>query len=244
MTNNSSVSVSMICDRLRKNGLEAKEDQVITPPKVIAWHLRKINFKGQIFAIAMEPFRKVLIDAGIELLDEKIPYIYPNDVVATVDAVQDRESVKAVISDFDVNYNWAKLTFAISCLRRKDVLYFAGALDRWVPCSNGNIILGPGPLTDIISEGSGRTPISCAKPSKILKNYIFDLCKVADPKRCLFIGDTVNQDMKFGAMCGFKKLFVDTGCDTIEEAQKTEETHPEYYLANFGQLLHILEQIS
>ncbi|KAK2582549.1 hypothetical protein KPH14_004840 [Odynerus spinipes] len=243
VTNNGTAGANMICTRLKKSGFEAKDDQVIIPPKVIAWHLKQINFKGQVFAIAMEPFRKVLIDAGIDLLDEKIPYIRPNDVAATVCAVQDLKSVKAVITDFDVNCNWAKLTFAISCLKRKDVLYLAGALDRWVTCGNGSMILGPGPLTDIVTEGSGREPTSCAKPSIILQNYVFDLCNVTNPKRCLFIGDTVNHDMKFGGMCGFQKFFVSTGCDTIVEAQKTEETCPDYYLPNFGQLVPILDGI-
>ncbi|KAF7392666.1 hypothetical protein HZH66_008499 [Vespula vulgaris] len=244
VTNNATAGTRKICERLLVNGLEAKEEQVIIPSKVIAWYLKKINFQGQAFTIAMEPFRKVLMEAGIELLDEKEPNVYPNNVPATLNAVQDRQSVKAVITDFDVNCNWAKLTFAISCLKRKDVLYVTGALDKWVSCSNGSLILGPGPLIDIITEGSGRTPISCGKPSDTLRNYIFEFCNVINPKRCLFIGDTVNYDMKFGALCGFQKFFVSTGCDSFEESQKNEDTCPEYYLPNFGQLLSILDDMA
>lgn len=46
--------------------------------------------------------------------------------------VLDRPSVKAVIADFDVNCNWSKLALAISCLKRKDVLYITGTMDTWV----------------------------------------------------------------------------------------------------------------
>lgn len=46
----------------------------------------------------------------------------------------------------------------------------------------------------------------------------------------------VNQDMKFASMCGFTKLFVGTGCDTLEQAQKEDDTCPDYYLPTLSQL--------
>jgi hypothetical protein len=42
--------------------------------------------------------------------------------------------------------------------------------------------------------------------------------------------------MKFASMCGFIKLFVGTGCDTLEATQKEEDTCPDYYLPTLGQL--------
>jgi len=55
------------------------------------------------------------------------------DVNATIKEVLDRPSVKAVIVDFDVNFNWSKLALAISCLTREDVLYITGVMDEWFP---------------------------------------------------------------------------------------------------------------
>lgn len=42
--------------------------------------------------------------------------------------------------------------------------------------------------------------------------------------------------MKFASMCGFIKLFVGSGCDTLEQAQKEDDTCPDYYLPTLGQL--------
>lgn len=42
--------------------------------------------------------------------------------------------------------------------------------------------------------------------------------------------------MKFASMCGFIKLFVGSGCDTLEKAQKTADTYPDYYLPKLSQL--------
>jgi len=49
----------------------------------------------------------------------------------------------------------------------------------------------------------------------------------------------VHQDMKFASMCGFIKLFVSTGCDTLEQAQKEDDTYPDYYLPSLGQLFSV-----
>ncbi|KAI4495553.1 hypothetical protein M0802_008565 [Mischocyttarus mexicanus] len=219
------------------------KDQVVTISKVIIWYLKKINFQGQAYTIACNSFRKDLLDAGIELLDENVPKVYPNDVLATLNELSDRKSVKAVIADFNANCNWANLNLAISCLRRTDVLYITGASDKWVSCGNGLLMLGPGPMIDIITENSGRTPISCGKPSKTMQNYIFEFCNITNPRRCLFIGDSINQDMKFAAMCKFQKLFVSTGIDNFDDTQKLICTLPEYYISNLGKMLSILNDL-
>lgn len=52
------------------------------------------------------------------------------------------------------------------------------------------LFAGSGPLIDLISRQSGRTPLEFAKPSEKLKDYVFDMCNVKDPSRCLMIGDS------------------------------------------------------
>lgn len=42
--------------------------------------------------------------------------------------------------------------------------------------------------------------------------------------------------MKFASMCGFTKLFVGTGRNTLEEAQREHDACPDYYLPSLGQL--------
>ncbi|XP_014616634.1 PREDICTED: 4-nitrophenylphosphatase-like [Polistes canadensis] len=244
VTNNTASGTKNICDKLRRNGFEATEDQVITLSKVIIWYLKKINFQGQAYTIGSNTFRNDLLDAGIELLDENIPKVYPNDVLATVNELSDRKSVKAVIADFNANCNWAHLNLAIACLRRADVLYITGAIDKWVFLKNGTTILGPGPLIDIITENSGRKPITVGKPSEILRNYIFEFCDITKPQRCLFIGDSINQDMKFATMCDFQKLFVSSGVDSFADSQNLIQELPEYYIPNLANLLSILNNLN
>ncbi|OAD53226.1 Phosphoglycolate phosphatase [Eufriesea mexicana] len=236
VTNNSTISIDRYCEQLRLNGLVVKPEQVINSAKVISWYLKKIQFSDEAFVIASSTFRQVLIDDGIKLTPSS-PAVVEGNVAVTMKAVQDRSSVKAVIVDFCLFFDWVKLAHAISCLERKDVLYICGTKDAWIVYDLDKKVLGPGPLINIITQYSGRTPIECAKPSNVLKDYILETCDVNDPKRCLFIGDTINHDMEFGALCGFQKMFVDTGIDTIQEAEKDKKTRPDFYIPSL-ELLH------
>ncbi|XP_077261271.1 uncharacterized protein LOC143896951 isoform X2 [Temnothorax americanus] len=197
------------------------------------------NLEKQVFLVTnnstktLENYIESAQHAGLNLSS---PKVFQTDPAATLKQLLDRPSIKAVIVDFDVNCNYSMLALAISCLQRKDVLYITGITEEWLQVSPQIKILGPGPLINLISTQSGKKPISCGKPSQNLKDYILDKCNVTDPQRCLFIGDTANQDMKFASMCGFIKLFVGTGYDTLEQAQKEDDTCPDYYLPNLNQL--------
>ncbi|XP_011635554.1 pyridoxal phosphate phosphatase-like isoform X1 [Pogonomyrmex barbatus] len=236
VTNNSTKTFENYCKSTQHSCLNLSSDHIINTIKLITWFLKKIDFHDEVFAIVSDTSRKVLKEAGIQLIEN--PKVFQTDPSATIREVLNRLSVKAVIVDFDVNCNWSMLALAISCLKRKDVLYIAGATDEWIQASSEIKILGPGPLIHIINTQTGRKPIVCGKPSQNLKDYILDKCNVTDPQRCLFIGDTIDQDMKFASMCGFTKLFVGTGCDTLEQAQKEDDTCPDYYLPTLSQLFY------
>lgn len=237
VTNNSTNMMEDFCKNDQCTSLNLTPDNIINTIKVIIWYLKKIDFHDEVFAIVSEFSQNLLKEAGIRLVE--MPKTFVTDVIETVKQVVDRPSVKAVIVDFDVNFNWAKLALAVSCLKRMEVLYLTGVMDEWFHVQTTPYklkILGPGPLINIISTQSGRNPILCGKPSLTLKDYILDKCKVTNPQRCLFIGDTANQDMKFASMCGFIKLFVGSGCDTLEKTQEEEDTYPDYYLPSLGEL--------
>ncbi|KAL6432095.1 hypothetical protein ACFW04_006665 [Cataglyphis niger] len=237
VTNNTENADQTYCDRARCGNLYLNPDHVINIIKVIIWYLNKIDFHDKVLAIVSDESHKALKQAGIQIEEE--PKVYDKKIAATVKDVLDRPSVKAVIYDFDSKCNWSKLALAISCLQRKDVLYIAGTVENWIHVESVPSkmrILGPGPLVHLINAQSGRKPILCGKPSQTLKDYILDTCNVTDPQRCLFIGDTVDQDMRFASMCGFKKLLVGTGSDSLETAQKDIDTYPDYYIPALSQL--------
>ncbi|XP_076681638.1 uncharacterized protein LOC143375900 [Andrena cerasifolii] len=242
VTNNSTMSTDRYSQKIRKLGLEIHPEQIITTAKVITWYLKKINFRDEAFVISTPVFRQVLLDGGIKLAEEN-PLIDESNPMATVKSIQNSRSIKAVIVDFSLYCDWVKLAFAISCLERDDVLYLSGAQDEWVICSSDTKLLGPGPLIDIITRQSGRTPIECAKPSRILREFTLETCSIQDPKRCLFIGDTIDHDMKFGTLCGFQKLLVQTGLSKIEDADQLKEARPDFYISSLGTMCSLIDSM-
>lgn len=48
--------------------------------------------------------------------------------------------------------------------------------------------------------------------------------------------------MKFGSICNFIKLFVDTGCNRLEEAIKEEDARPDYYISSLGELFSAFKE--
>lgn len=239
VTNNSENTDQTYCDRARDAGLNLNPDNVINIVKVMIWYLNKIHFHDEVFAIVSDESRNALEKAGIQIT-KKEPKVYDKKPALTVKDILDRPSIKAVILDFDSRCNWSKLALAISCLERKEVLFLSGGTEEWIyieSVNNSKVkILGVGPFVRLISTQTGKSSISCGKPSSTLKDYILDKCNVTDPQRCLFIGDSVHQDMRFASMCGFKKLFVGTGNDSLEKAQKESDTYPDYYIPALSQL--------
>jgi len=72
-----------------------------------------------------------------------------------------------------------------------------------------------------------------------------DLCKVLednldikDRKRTLMIGDTMDQDVTFGKLCGFQTLVVLTGDVQLDDFNKPENSErlPDYYINSLAEL--------
>ncbi|XP_076644072.1 uncharacterized protein LOC143354142 isoform X2 [Halictus rubicundus] len=231
-------------DRYKQNaqaaGLDLKPEQVVLPSTVVGWYLKKINFSGEAFVVASKPFRKVLTDCGIKMSPDDWPPIFDDDLNKSLESASNISAVNAVIFDFDIRCSLSKLAYVIQCLKNKDVLFLAGSQSEWIVVNHRRRTLAAGALIKLISHYSGRTPIGCGKPGDVMKDYLLEVCQV-DPERCLFIGDSITTDMTFASKCGFQKLFVETGLDTIETASRDNLTRPDYYISNLGLLSKIVD---
>ncbi|XP_076294767.1 uncharacterized protein LOC143215982 [Lasioglossum baleicum] len=240
VSNNSTMYFDLYKRNVRATGLDLKPEQVVLPSAVVGWYLNKINFSGEAFVVASKPFRKVLADWGIKMSPEDRPLIFDDDVNRSLDSATSMDAINAVIFDFDMRCSLSTLTYAVQCLKNKDVLFLSGSSSEWIVVNHERKALGSGTLIKLISHYSGRKPIGCGKPSDNLKDYLLKVCQV-DPKRCLFIGDSIKTDMMFASKCGFQKLLVETGLDTIETASHDCQTRPDYYISNLGLLSKIMD---
>ncbi|XP_057318673.1 uncharacterized protein LOC130663453 [Microplitis mediator] len=232
VSNHSARSVDDYVIKFRRMGYEATADQIILPSQAVVWYLKKIGFQGKAYVLGTEPFKQVLADNDIEIVTG--PNSIEENMMAIINVLKPQPDVKAVIVDFDLNLNWAKLLQTASILKRKDVLFLIGPRDKNLPISESQSLIGPGYFIDILINHTGRTPVEFAKPCENLKNYLIERFKITNPARCIFIGDSLAADIKFADLCGFLKLWVSSGVDSVEALKNNCEVIPDYYLPNLG----------
>ncbi|XP_055383184.1 glycerol-3-phosphate phosphatase-like [Condylostylus longicornis] len=106
--------------------------------------------------------------------------------------------------------------------------------------------LGPGYYAEIVQKVSNKEPIVLGKPGKDLCYVIQDQLKIKDPKRTLMIGDTLDQDVAFGKLCGYQTLIVLTGDAKLEDFKKPEnaENLPDYYANSMAEMKILFENLN
>ncbi|XP_012261605.2 glycerol-3-phosphate phosphatase-like [Athalia rosae] len=243
VSNNSTLSIDNFVKKLERLGFPAKKHQVVVPSLVVAWYLTSIDFKGEAFVVGTTAFKNVLRDAGVKI-STCDPELVDEDLGAVVEALKDYPGVKAIIHDFDPNASWMKIMRSVISLRRDDCIFIAAAMDALVPVGAKYPLLGTKLFTDVVSQTVGRQPILTAKPSQLLKEYVFKNCDLNGAERTVFVGDTITQDAKFASLCGFKKMFVTSGVATLEDALKEEEARPDIWIPSLGDFLPLFEGLN
>lgn len=137
--------------------------------------------------------------------------------------------VKAVIFDVEFNYNYAKYIRAQNYLNNPDCILIAGTTDRTISLGKNLTFAGPGPFMDILK--SYQTPVVLGKPGDALSELVMDKFQVKDPRRVLFIGDTLQQDVLFGNKNNFQTMLVLTGSTSKKQMDRQTEDSlvPNYY---------------
>jgi len=225
-------------------GVDINQDHLIHPAVIIPKYLESVGLKGcKIFALASPNLRASLRADGYEVVPA--PTDYPEDLRGIIESTKDDLEVSAVVIDMDFHFNYNSMVKAIRILKRPEVQYIVGATEKYLPLEGGPTIPGPGVFQDIVSSTSGRTPVKIAKPSEFLKTAVLKQLKISDPKRSLFVGDMIDHDMEFGTLCGFQKLFVQSGHSTLEDAiSSSNPAHkPDFVVKSLGHLILVLPKI-
>lgn len=244
ITNNSVRTLASYSTQFHSLGVDLDPVDLIHPARSIVRYLRSIRFQGLIYCLATESFKRVLReDGGFKLIDG------PDDpleesfkrIIATV---HDRAPVRAVVVDVDFNVNYPKLLRAELYLRQDptNCLLIAGATDKVLHVKRDFNLAGPGHFLEILEQSTGRRAVVLGKPGLPLAKQVVEGDEIIDPRRVLMVGDMMEQDMAFGARCGFQRLLVLSGGASREAMlqQADAECVPDYYadsLADLGELL-------
>lgn len=155
--------------------------------------------------------------------------------------------VGAVLFDIHLDMSYVELAKAIRHLQENpDCKLIAGGSDVIMPLAENLNVAGFFDFLEHVKRYTGREATFLGKPSPILGEMFGEMFEIGEPKRCIFIGDTLVQDVQFGKSCGFQSLLVLSGCLTKEDMLNAPvDAQPDYYadsLADFTQLLENLKE--
>jgi len=154
----------------------------------------------------------------------------------------DESPIDAIVVGHDTQFTFRKLCIANNLLlRNPDALLVATNHDSFdIVGSDNRHIPGNGCMVKALEYCSSKESINTGKPSKILADLIAKDHDI-DPGRCLFVGDRLDTDIRFGNENGMKSLLVMTGVTTPEKLRQLgpgtkEEPLPHFVLPHVGML--------
>lgn len=164
-----------------------------------------------------------------------------NDIMNLIFAAAS-QPVAAVVYDVDLNFNLTKFYAAQYILATSpECLLIYGANDRAFRSYN-HTFAGVGVFMDALTAAAQvkRKPIVMGKPSPKLGEMVVDKFSIKEKSRVLFIGDSLESDIKFAKLVGFQSLLVLSGVSTEKQMNDAvDEEIPDFYadsLADFVKL--------
>lgn len=247
VTNNSMLYESYLLKILNNNNFPGTIDDIVTPIQIVIGYLKTMKFVNEeIFVIGLSPIKEGLKKAGFNVLPDP-----PSTIDGTVEALLaendvDKRNVKVVILDIDTNLTYIKIQKAFWYLLNPNCTWIVTLKDKTAPMGPKGPVLGIYHNIECLKDLTGREYTTMAKPSMSCANYVKEKYKVTDPKKVLFIGDSIESDMSTAAIAGFQKLLVLSGSAQLKDVKNwnhPEEHKPDYYVEDLGVLNKIIKSI-
>lgn len=189
VTNNAARSPQEITIHLRKLGVAAHVDDVITSSLAAAGLLATVIPAGSLVLVVGGPgLHEALRDRGFAVTEYDDP------------------AVAAVVQGYGPHVSWALLAEAALALQR-GVPWLATNLDATLPSPRG-LLPGNGALVAALAASTGRQPVSVGKPERPLLD---EAVRRTGARRPLVVGDRLDTDIESAAKASLDSLLVLTG---------------------------------
>lgn len=194
VTNNASRTPERVAERLRRVGIPAGADEVVTSAMALARMLTE----------RLEPGAKVLV-AGAEGLRREVT------AAGFVEVASADDSPAAVAQGYDPTIDYARLAEAALAVHR-GALWVASNTDATVPSPRG-LMPGMGSLVALVATATGARPLVAGKPELALHRESLRRSGASSP---LVVGDRLDTDIEGANRGGTPSLLVLTGVTDAE----------------------------
>ena len=218
MTNNSSKSVSAYISKLKKLGIEAKEEDFVTSSQATAYYLKRNHPGAVLYVCGTESLKQELRDNGFAITDTT-------------------NEAECIVMGFDTELTFQKLHDVSYMLCTRDVPYIATNPDYVCPTEFGSVP-DCGSVCDMLFNATGKRPVVIGKPKPLMPQLAMELVGCT-PSETAVIGDRIYTDIKCGINAGAVTMLVLSG-ETTREALAASDDKPDMVLEDCGELLKLL----
>ncbi|XP_049312387.1 uncharacterized protein LOC125775301 [Bactrocera dorsalis] len=222
---------------------DVQADHIMYPAKSMLYYIKKHNIKQPVFSTCSADGNDVLRRGGVDVrtLDVKEGVRLSN----LEEITEPKQKMGAVLFDVNLDINYVQMTAATRYLADSDCDFLFGAPDPTFRLGKGPFLPTIHDFYLILKRLTGREATIVGKPAVLLGEILKDVYKLDDPKRCLFVGDSLDVDIPFGLNCGFQTLLVLSGCTPIEEMwQASAEDQPHFYADSIADFIELYANIS
>jgi 4-nitrophenyl phosphatase len=206
VTNNSSRTPEQVAEHLRKVGIEAAPEEVLTSSQAAALYMKERSAGRTMYAIGEIGLQQALQETGFTEAAEG-------------------EAPDYVVQGIDRQFSYDKLAEAVKHIR-SGAAYVLTNPDHLLPWNN-ELRPGAGSIAAAIERASQTEPTVIGKPSPIIMNYA--IAKLGLPREQVWVvGDNLLTDIQGGHAAGCRTALVLTGLvneATVEQEQQRTGVH-------------------
>lgn len=203
LTNNSSKSVEVYIEKLKRLGIEVDKKNFFTSSQVTILYLKEKKFNNNIYVVGTEAFKKEIKESGLQLLDE-----------------DSEEKIETLVVGFDTELNYSKLTKA-SLILFEEVNYIATNPDLACPIKGNKFIPDCGAICELLYKVTNKKPFYVGKPRKEMIEILMQE-KGYRKEEVVVIGDRLYTDIACGLNANVTSILVLTGETDIKMLEKSE----------------------
>jgi HAD superfamily hydrolase (TIGR01450 family) len=213
LTNNSSARAVTYRDQLRRLGIPAESEEILTSGAATAHYLLKETSHRRIFLLGTPALREEFIEAGFVLADEG--------------------AVDAVVLGFDKTLTYERLKRAC-LLVTDDAPYYATHPDYTCITDEG-LIPDTGSFIEAIKSVNGRVPHIIGKPQPEIVQAA--LARLGHPAEATaMVGDQLDTDIAMANRSGLYGILVFTGETSKRDAAKNRIVTPDLLCSSVARL--------
>ena len=216
VTNNAARPAATVVDQLRRLGIDAGLDQVLTSAQVAASALAdELPPGAKVLVCGSDSLAGLLTDAGF-------------DIVTSAD-----DQPAAVIQGYFPTLNWALLEEAALAVQNGSAWYATNS-DATRPTDRG-LVPGAGAAIAVLSTVLQRQPTIFGKPYRPM---MAEAIKRTQAERPIFVGDRLDTDIEGAVNAGIDSLMVFSGAHGKKDLVAAGvQAHPSYIGADVSALL-------